>query len=166
MICCGQNYVTSLECSIEKGDNRIRRAVCEMEKEVKAKIKIICAMLIFGSIGIFVKSIPLSSAEIALIRGTIGAVFLFGTMAVMKDKVSVKLLKENFWLLLASGAAIGINWICLFEAYRYTAISTATLCYYVAPVFVILLSPFLLKERLTIWKLGCAAAALAGMLLL
>jgi len=62
-----------------------------------------------------------------------------------------------------SGAFIGFNWILLFEAYRYTTVATATLCYYLAPVFVILASPILFGERLTLWKMLCVAGALVGM---
>ncbi len=43
--------------------------------------------------------------------------------------------------------------------------ATATLCYYMAPVIVILASPWLLKERLTLRRGLCAAAAVLGMVL-
>ena len=58
---------------------------------------------------------------------------------------------------------MSFNWITLFEAYRYTTVATATLCYYMAPIFVTLISPVLLKERLTARKLLCVFLALAGM---
>ncbi|MBT9775943.1 EamA family transporter [Clostridium sp. MCC353] len=132
---------------------------------MKAKLKNITAMLIFGSIGLFVKSIHLSSSEIALARGVIGTAVLLTAGFLLKYKISVQALKRNFWLLTASGAAIGFNWICLFEAYKYTTISTATLCYYLAPVFVAALSPFLLKEKLTLSKGLCIALSLIGMAL-
>ncbi|MBS6643804.1 MAG: DMT family transporter [Clostridiaceae bacterium] len=132
---------------------------------MKSKLKNVTAMLIFGSIGLFVKSIHLSSSEIALARGVIGTAVLLTAGFLLKYKISIQALKRNFWLLIASGAAIGFNWICLFEAYKYTTISTATLCYYLAPVFVVALSPFLLKERLTLSKGLCIALSLFGMAL-
>ena len=122
-------------------------------------------MLIFGSIGLFVKSIHLSSSEIALARGVIGTAVLLTAGFLLKYKISIQALKRNFWLLIASGAAIGFNWICLFEAYKYTTISTATLCYYLAPVFVVALSPFLLKESLTLSNGLFIALSLFGMAL-
>lgn len=132
---------------------------------MKSKLKNVTAMLIFGSIGLFVKSIHLSSSEIALARGVIGTIVLLTAGILLKYKISIKALKKNLWLLAASGAAIGFNWICLFQSYKYTTISTATLCYYLAPVFVVALSPFLLKEKLTISKGVCIILSLFGMAL-
>jgi drug/metabolite transporter (DMT)-like permease len=132
---------------------------------VKSKYKIIAAMLIFGSIGIFVKGINLSSSEIAFLRGVIGSAFLILASLFANQKLSFKSIKENLILLILSGAAIGFNWILLFEAYRYTTISNATLSYYFAPVFVMILAPFVLKEKLTPVKAGCILAAMAGLFL-
>lgn len=122
------------------------------------------AMTIFGTIGIFRKYIPLPSSLLALARGIIGTAFLlFLVLAVKRDKLSVEAIKRNFVFLVVSGAFIGFNWILLFEAYQYTTVATATLCYYMAPVIVVLVSPFLFKERLTPLKAICVAVALAGM---
>lgn len=130
------------------------------------KLYFIISMLIFGSIGLLVREIPLSSAQIALIRGVIGSLFLIFAGLIMKKRPSLKAIKRNLTYLLVSGAALGFNWILLFEAYRNTSITSATLSYYLAPVIVVFLSPFLLKERLTIRKVVCILAAMLGMLLL
>jgi RarD protein len=130
---------------------------------MKFKAYIIAAMLIFGSIGLFVRGIDLPSSEIALFRGIIGSTFLLLSMALLKNKFSWKTIRSNLTLLLLSGAAIGANWIFLFEAYKYTTISTATLCYYCAPVIVIMLSPLILKEKLSGLKVACVLASLLGM---
>jgi len=130
------------------------------------KIKIITAMLIFGSIGLFVKNIPLSSSEIALYRGVIGCIFLVIASVFLKKKLSFITSKRNLWLLFASGGAIGFNWIFLFEAYRYTTISNATLSYYFAPVIVMLLAPFILKEKWTWVKALSIVGAMMGLFLI
>ena len=64
-----------------------------------------------------------------------------------------------------TGIFIGINWILLFEAFNYTTIAKATLCYYLQPTLVLLAAPFFLKEKLTAKKILCAIAALIGMVL-
>ena len=128
-----------------------------------AKFHIILSMLIFGTIGIFVRYIPLPSSVIALVRGVVGTLFLLIFSRFRKTPVSREAIRRNLKILILSGIAIGFNWILLFEAYRYTTVATATLCYYLAPVFVILVSPFLFKEALTPRKLCCIAAALIGM---
>jgi RarD protein len=130
---------------------------------MKFKAYTIAAMLIFGSIGLFVRGINLPYSEIALFRGIIGSTFLLLSMALLKNSFSWKAVRSNMTLLLLSGAAIGANWIFLFEAYKYTTISTATLCYYCAPVIVIMLSPLILKEKLSGLKIACVFASLQGM---
>lgn len=127
-----------------------------------AKIRFLWAMAIFGTVGIFVRMIPMSSTAIAFSRGVVGLIFLLCVMALTKKPPALADIRKSAWVLLLSGAAMGFNWILLFEAYRYTTVATATVCYYLAPAFVILASP-LLGERLTAKKLICAAVALAGM---
>lgn len=126
---------------------------------------LLTSVFIFGTIGILRRYIPLSSSLIALVRGGIGSVFLISLIYFSKKKLDMTAVSRNLLLLILSGAAIGFNWILLFEAYNYTSVATATLCYYLAPILVILASPFVLKESLTRRKLLCAAAALLGMVL-
>jgi RarD protein len=126
----------------------------------------IFAMLIFGSIGLFAKNIELSSGQIALVRGVIGTSFLLVACPLMKQKLSWESIRPNLILLIISGSAIGFNWILMFEAYKYTTIANATLSYYFAPVFVMFLSPFILKERLTVTKTMCILGAILGMFLI
>ena len=121
------------------------------------------AMVVFGTIGLFVRNIDMPSSIIAFIRGAIGALFLILFCLVTKKKFSFSAVREKLLLLCLSGGAIGVNWILLFEAYRYTTVATATLCYYMAPIFVIVMSSFIYKEKLTAKKICCTLAALAGM---
>lgn len=123
-------------------------------------------MLIFGSIGVFVKNINLSSMEIAFVRAVIGSAFLICASFFLKKGISFKAIKQNAVLLILSGTAIGFNWILLFQAYKYTTISNATLSYYFAPVFVMILSPVVLKERLTSIKILCISMAMGGLFLI
>lgn len=124
----------------------------------------VASMVIFGTIGIFRRYIPLPSSMIAMMRGLIGMLFLLGVMAAGKQRLSREAIRRNGWKLAASGALLGFNWILLFEAYRYTSVATATLCYYMAPVIVMLVSP-LLGEKLTGRRMACILAALSGMVL-
>ena len=129
----------------------------------KAKLELIASMFIFGTIGIFVRHIPLPSSMIALVRGFVGAFFVLLFVYLKKSHIDKEAIRKNFRMLALSGAFIGINWILLFESYNYTTVATATICYYMEPIFVILASPFLLKEKLTAKKGICAAVALLGM---
>ncbi len=127
------------------------------------ELMLIGSMTIFGTIGIFVRYVPFPSGLIAFVRGAVGVLFLTALCALSRKKISFTAIKKEFLLLALSGTAIGFNWIFLFEAYRYTSVATATLCYYLAPVLVIAVSPIFLKERLTLKKLVCVTVALFGM---
>lgn len=131
----------------------------------KSRSMLILSMCIFGTIGILRRYIPLSSSLVALVRGVIGSGFLLAVLAVSGKKLNQAAIRKNISLLGLSGAAIGFNWILLFEAYNYTSVATATLCYYLAPILVILASPIVLKETMTSKKLLCTITALAGMVL-
>jgi uncharacterized membrane protein len=133
---------------------------------VKGKLEMITAMLIFGSIGVFVRNIDLPSLEIAFLRATIGGLFLICTGFLIKHKISIKAIRGNALLLILSGIALGLNWVCLFQAYKYSTISLATISYYFAPVFIMMLSPTVLKERLTKRKIACIVIAMLGLLLI
>ncbi len=129
------------------------------------KLKLSVSMLIFGTIGIFVKYIPLPSGVIAMTRGYLGAAFLLAVMLVRGQKPDFSAIKKNLLYLAISGAAIGINWIFLFEAYNYTSVAVATLCYYMQPVMLIIMAPLVLKEKLSAKKVLCVPVALVGMVL-
>lgn len=127
---------------------------------------VILAMLIYGSISIFVRGIDMSSGQIALGRGVIGSVFLLIAGLVTGQLPGWQALRKNLMILILAGAAIGFNWILLFEAYRYTTVPNATISYYFAPVFVMILAPFVLRESMTLRKALCLLIAVAGMFLI
>lgn len=134
-------------------------------KQTRNRSLLIFAMVIFGTVGIFRKFIPAPSSVIALVRGVVGTVFLLVYLAAAKKRMDWVAVKKCFPFLLPSGVAIGINWILLFEANNYTSVATATLCYYMAPILVILFAPLVVQEQLTLRKLACTAAALIGIVL-
>ena len=135
----------------------------DMDRIKREKLKMITAMALFGTIGIFVRYIPLPSSIIAFCRGLVGMLFLLLVTLLRKSSISGQAIRKNLLWLILSGAFLGINWILLFEAYRYTTVATATLCYYLAPIIVILAAPVLLKEKLTVRKIICTIVALIGM---
>jgi len=130
-------------------------------KNNAAKLQLLGAMGIFGTIGIFTYHIPLPAAAIACLRGVLGVAFLLVLMLLTGKKPDMKAIGKKWLLLCISGGAIGFNWLLLFEGYRYS-VPTATVCYYMAPLFMILASP-LVGEKLTAKKLLCVAVALVGM---
>lgn len=135
------------------------------QKSIKAKFMLTGSMLIFGSIGVFRKYIPLSSGVLAFSRGLLGALFLCAFIKISGRKTEKNIDRKKLLFLILTGCFMGINWMLLFEAYNNTTVSTATLCYYMEPTIVILLSPFFFREKLTIKKIVYAAVSFAGMVL-
>lgn len=131
---------------------------------LRSKLMNLSAMLIFGTIAIFVRNIELTSKEIAVLRGVIGSIFLLGVMLFSKEKTSFFAIKKNLPILVLSGLGVGANWIFLFEAYKYTTVSIATLSYYCAPIFVTIMAPIILKEKISLIKFLCVCTAMVGML--
>ena len=126
----------------------------------------VLAMVIFGTLAPFVRNIGVSSGELALYRAVMGAGLIWIYLLAKGKNPFSGGLKREILLLLLSGGAMGVNWILLFQAYRYTSVSTATLCYYFAPVIVTALSPVLFRERLTRKQLFCFAMATLGLVLI
>lgn len=135
-----------------------------MNQATAAKLKIFASMFIFGTVGVFVRFIPLPSEIVALSRGVIGALFLLLVVLIRGGKILWEPIRKNLLWLLLSGTALGFNWILFFEAQRFTSVAIGTLCYYMAPIFIIIVSPFLLKEQLTVKKSVCVVLALIGMI--
>ena len=122
-------------------------------------------MLIFGTIGVFRRFIPVPSAFLAFSRGLLGGLCILLFLRLKKRKTEGKLPRRTLLGLIVSGTLIGINWILLFEAYNHTTVAVATLCYYMQPTIVMLLSPLVFREKLTAKKAVCAAVAILGMVL-
>ena len=145
----------------------------------KARLQLIISMSIFGTLAIFVRNISVSSGELALYRAILAAI-LIGTyllVSAQKSKTAsgndgtkpnnpFRCTKKELILLLFSGMAMGFNWILLFEAYKYTSVSAATLSYYFAPIIVTVVCPFLFHEKLTKKQILCFTMSTLGVFLI
>ena len=130
-----------------------------------ARAMLIAAMCAFGTLGPFVRNISVSSGELALYRAVMAALLLAGYLLLTGQRIEFKSVRKESVLLLVSGMAMGVNWILLFEAYRYTTVSVATLSYYFAPVIVTAACPFLFHEKLTVKQVICFAMSTLGLVL-
>ena len=137
-----------------------------MNSMKKARLMMIASMTIFGTIGLFVRNVAVSSGELALYRAILAAVLIAGYLFLTKQKIPFKNIKKEIPLLLMSGMAMGINWILLFEAYKYTTVSVATLSYYFAPVIVTVVCPFIFKEKMTAKQIICFCMSTLGIVLI
>ena len=130
-----------------------------------SRLLLITAMAIFGTLGPFVRNIPVTSGELALYRAILAATLIGIFLLVTRQKIPFSAIKKELFLLLFSGIAMGFNWILLFEAYKYTTVSIATLSYYFAPVLVTAASTFLFREKLTAKQIFCFIMSTLGIIL-
>lgn len=152
---------------------------------MNSTLKVLLAVLLWGSLGVFVKNISLGPVEISFFRGAIGTVFLCGVFLFKKymkksenredanidktkDEFSEKNInsKKNTIILVISGMIIGLNWAFLFNSYNYITVSNATIVYYLAPVIVVVMSPIFLKEKLTIKRVLAVVFSMFGLILI
>ena len=111
----------------------------------------ILALLIFGTNGIIVSHISLAGSQIVLMRTFIGGILLT-CLVLFYGEFHKDCVRRELTMLLLGGTALGLNWVALFEAYKLLNVSLATLIYYVGPILVILFSPILFHEKLTVRK--------------
>jgi len=137
-----------------------------MQKNQTAKWMLIASMAIFGTIGLFVRHIGVSSGELALYRAVLAALLISGFLLVTKNPIPLQKIRRSLPLLILSGVAMGFNWILLFEAYKYTTVSVATLSYYFAPVIVTVACPILFREKMTRKQWICFAMSTLGIVLI
>ena len=138
----------------------------EKTNDRRSSAMLVTSMLIFGTIGVFRRQIPLPSAFLAFARGILGGLFILVYVKVRNKSAGTGMPIPVLVRLAVTGALMGANWILLFEAYNHTTVAVATLCYYMEPTIVVLLSPLIFKERLTGKRALCAAVSIAGMVLL
>lgn len=137
-----------------------------MKKLFDPRLMLISSMTIFGTIGLFVRYIHISSGELALYRAILAAMLISLYLIFTKQKIPFSKIQKILPLLLTSGIAMGFNWILLFEAYKFTTVSVATLSYYFAPVIVTIVCPFLFHEKMTGKQILCFLMSTLGIVLI
>lgn len=147
-------------------ENGLKKEEAQQPGQHKYRFMLVLSMTIFGTLGLFVRNIPVSSGELALYRAVLAALLIALFLKITGQKIPFSKIKKEVPLLLASGVAMGINWILLFEAYKYTTVSVATLSYYFAPVIVTVVSPLLFHERLTGKQIACFIGSTLGLVLI
>ena len=137
-----------------------------MKSPARARWMLIGSMFIFGTLGIFVRNIGISSGALALCRALMATLLVGLVLLITRQPIPLKKLGKAVPLLLLSGGVMAFNWILLFEAYKYTTVSVATLSYYFAPVIVTLVCPILFREKMTARQWICFGMSTLGIVLI
>ena len=153
-------------CAMMTRKNLWRQIMTDHRPLRRSRLMMVTAMTVFGTIALFVRNIPIPSAEIALYRALMATLLLGGSFLVTGRKIDFHAIRKELPLLLFSGVAVGFNWILLFEAYRYTTVSVATLSYYFAPVLVTVACPILFREKMGLKQWLCFLMSTLGIVLI
>lgn len=127
------------------------------------KIYYLLLMALFGCLGPVVRAIGLPSVVTACLRAWISSLALIGYLGISKHKIDKEEIKGYLLPMGVCGVFLFGDWFGLFMSYQYTTIATATVCYYIVPILVLIGSLAILRERFRIKHLICALIAFAGM---
>lgn len=134
-------------------------------KPAAERMKYIIAVILYGTVGMFLRHVQAPSELVAFFRGVIGALFIFLYQRFRGQRPDREAIRKALPMLILSGVSLGLNWIFLFAAYMQTSVAVASLCNYLAPAVVILIAPAVLRERLDLRKIPFVLLALAGIVL-
>lgn len=132
----------------------------------KAYIKHILSLMLFGTNGVIASFILLSSYEIVLFRTLIGSALLLLLFKAKGEHFQFFRHKRDSLFLLLSGISMGASWMFLYESYQQIGVGIGTLIYYCGPVIVMVLSPLMFGEKLTVPKIFGFFVVLAGLFFL
>lgn len=130
---------------------------------------IILAGIFWGSMGIFVRGLTelagFTSIQIVSIRLTVAAL-TFALILFMKDSKGFRINVKDIPLFLGLGfGSILFFTTCYFTAIRMMTLSIAAILLYTSPIWVMLLSLFLFREKMTRNKLLALVISFAGCVL-
>lgn len=131
-------------------------------QQKKYKLEFLIVMCSFGILGPIVKAIGFPSPVIAFFRASIAGISLAIYYFARNKRVDKATRKRCFIPLIICGICLAGDWITLFTAYNYTTVATATICYYIEPILVLIGSGIFLKEKIRTKHLICIIVAFIG----
>ena len=125
----------------------------------------VLAGILWGCISLFLKPITaagLSSLQVMMIRGLLSAFFMFVLLAV-KDRKLLKIEIKDIWMFIGTGiVSLTFFSICYFKTILEVGTSIAVILLYTSPIFVLLMSVILFRERITLKKIIALLMTFAG----
>jgi len=119
------------------------------------------AAIIWGSNGVIVNLVPYDAHTVAFFR-VLFASFTLLPVVLLTRKREVMSAARHWKIMLSLGCLLALGWALLFHSMKLIAIANAVLLNYTAPIFVALLAPLVLKEKLEKSTLIALAISVAG----
>lgn len=128
----------------------------------------ILAGVLWGCISIFIKTLAdlgLSSIHVMFIRATLSAVMLFFFLLI-KDRSLLKIKLRDLWMFIGTGVvSLSFFSLCYFTTILEVGASVAVILLYTSPIFVLILSVLLFKEKINARKIIALVLTFAGCIL-
>ena len=133
---------------------------------ISALVKLTVSMAIFGSIGFFTIQTGIPTIELVFVRCIFATLFLSLLWYVTGGHKKEQWSKKEVLQTCLSGVFLVLNWVFLFKAFEVMAISLSITIYNLAPIFVLILGTFILKERLSLQGLLAIVICFIGSILI
>lgn len=132
-----------------------------------SKLLIMLAGILWGCMGLFVRPLNekgLNSWDIVFLRAVLTTVFM-ALILVIKDRKLFKIKLKDIWCFLGTGllSIVFFN-LCYFKEITITSLSVAAILLYTAPAFVMIISAFCFKEKLTGHKVLALILSFTGLI--
>ena len=131
----------------------------------KPVLAVLAAGVCWGVISLFVRALSaagLSPLQIAFLRLALSALIFFPVLA-LRDLGKLHIRLRDIWMFVGTGV---VSLVLFYSLYFYATIhsqaSVAVVLLYTSPIFVLLLSAVLFKERITRMKLLCLGMTVLG----
>ena len=139
-----------------------------MKRNGSSKKSIICVLaagMLWGCMGILVRTMNeggFDSLEVTAFRSFVTTICMLTGMLLFNRK-ELKIRLKDLWCFAGTGiCSITFFNVCYFSCMKYTTLSVAAILLYTAPSFVIVMSAFLFKEKMTVRKTVALVLAFAG----
>jgi drug/metabolite transporter (DMT)-like permease len=129
-------------------------------------IELTLAMILSGTIGVFVVESGASPLNVVFFRCVFGALAL-GLYCLVRGYLrNTGFTPKTLALTALGGVFIVFNWVFLFSSIELTSISVATVVYHTQPFYVLFLGAVIFRDKITLDKVGWVVAAFIGLVLI
>ncbi len=136
-----------------------------MNSKTRALWQVHLAVLILGLAGLFGRLTTLSVFILILGRTLFSSLSLFGLLKYQKQSLRLKDKKDYIYLALV-GIILCAHWLSFFHSINVSTVAIGLLTFSSFPIFVILIEPYLFKEKLHLGDLIPISVALFGIILI
>lgn len=134
-----------------------------MSRHTTGSLVIAACALSWGTIALVVREVDLPALTLVFVRVALAALSLAVILLLVGRAHALRPPPRTIFVL---GVLLAIHWSLYFASIRETSVASAVLVTYVAPVFMALLAPVMIRERITRVTVGALAVSLAGVALI